>query len=84
MCLASSKKVANSELELGHPVVAILLTALCFYYAGLTAAQFQETLKHLSRLDDPSHEWLAIASQLPPTLQSWSAVNVEDDSQYVD
>jgi len=41
-------------------------------------------LKHLLRLDDPSHQWLAVATQLPPTLQSWSAVNVEDDSQYVD
>jgi len=85
-----AKGVPSSRAEFGHPDVAIVLTCLAFYYAGLTLAQFLQGLQHLLQSDDPAaryERWVASRgggadnSLLPQALRQWNAINVEDAGQ---
>jgi len=79
-----AKGVPSERAEWGHPDVAIIFTCLSFYYQGLSLAQFQQSLEHVSKTDDPSNEfnrWTSSAEELPPVLQDWTAIRKEDTKQ---
>lgn len=74
----------SAPLLILYDSVAILLTALSFYYSGLTSAQIQETLKQLLRADDPSLDYstiLQLSTGVPASLSTWTNINVDDDGQ---
>ena len=79
-----AKGVPAPSAEFGHPDVAVALTCLSYYYAGLSDPQIRKALELLQKSDDPSHEyslWIKRCSELPNHLRSWHAVNLEDDQQ---
>ena len=79
-----AKDVPAPSAEFGHPDVAIALTCLSYYYAGLSNVQIRQCFELLSKADDPSLEygaWIKRCSNLPSHLRDWSAVNLEDDQQ---
>ncbi|KAK4141681.1 uncharacterized protein C8A04DRAFT_13829 [Dichotomopilus funicola] len=84
-----AKGVPSSHAEFGHPDVAIVLTCLAFYYAGLTLAQFLQGLQHVLESDDPAaryERWMASCggaddSLLPRALRRWNVINVDDAGQ---
>ena len=79
-----AKGVPAPSAEFGHPDVAIALTCLSYYYAGLSPVQIRQCFELLSKADDPSLEyrsWIGRCSTLPSYLRDWSAVNLEDKQQ---
>ena len=79
-----AKGVPAPSAEFGHPDVAIALTCLSYYYAGLSQVQIRQCFELLSKADDPSLEyrsWISRCSTLPSYLRDWSAVNLEDEQQ---
>ena len=79
-----AKGVPAPSAEFGHPDVAIALTCLSYYYAGLSHVQIRQCFELLSKADDPSLEyrsWISRCSTLPSYLRDWSAVNLEDAQQ---
>jgi hypothetical protein len=79
-----AKGVPSEQSEFGHPDVAILLTCLAFYYAGLDVSQFQESLQRVLKSDDPAIEyenWTQGADSLPESLRHWNVVNGDDQGQ---
>ena len=79
-----AKGVPAPSAEFGHPDVAVALTCLSYYYAGLSNPQIRKAFELLQKSDDPSHEyslWIKRCSELPSHLRSWHAVNLEDDQQ---
>jgi len=82
-----AKGVPAPSAEFGHPDVSVALTCMSYYYTGLSDAQIRRTLEMLQRSDDPSVEyasWIKKCEFLPSHLQSWTAVNLEDDRQCYD
>ena len=82
-----AKGVPAPNAEFGHPDVAVALTCLSYYYAGLSGDQTRKAISFLERADDPSSEYLSWIQKHPnsstPPLH-WTAVNLEDDSQFQD
>ena len=79
-----AKGVPAPSAEFGHPDVAVALTCLSYYYAGLTNDQIRHAFEHLARADDPSREYAAWiqSSEITPGLPlTWAAVNLENDLQ---
>ena len=79
-----AKDVPAPSAEFGHPDVAIALTCLSYYYAGLSRVQIRQCFELLSKADDPTLEygaWISRCSDLPSYLRDWSAVNLEDEQQ---
>jgi len=80
-----AKGKPSEEAEYGHPDVAILLTCLSFYYAGLTVEQFVEGLDNiLHHSEDPAaqyEQWVSTCSTLPKPLRHWNVVNTDDKGQ---
>lgn len=79
-----AKSVPSEQSEFGHPDVAILLTCLAFYYAGLDASQFQESLQRVLKSDDPAIEyenWTQGLGSLPESLRHWNVMNADDQGQ---
>lgn len=79
-----AKGVPAATAEFGHPDVAIALTCLSYYYAGLTDAQLQTCLEIGQKADDPSAEyrtWTEADPSFPVHLSHWDAVNLEDHQQ---
>ncbi|KAI0393574.1 hypothetical protein F5Y17DRAFT_466837 [Xylariaceae sp. FL0594] len=80
-----AKGKPSEEAEYGHPDVAIILTCLSFYYAGLTVEQFVEGLDHiLHHSEDPAaqyEQWISTCSTLPDSLRHWNVVNTDDKGQ---
>ena len=82
--LYRAKGVPASNAEFGHPDVSIALTCLTYYYSGLTDPQIRKCFELLQKSDDPSQEystWTSRCTQMPESLRTWGAVNLEDDSQ---
>lgn len=80
----TAKGKPSEQAEFGHPDVAILLTCLSFYFAGLAVSQFQKVLKYVLKSDDPALEydrWVRSADSVPDSLRSWAAINVDDELQ---
>lgn len=79
-----AKGVPSDQAEFGHPDVAILLTCLSFYYSGLEEIQFEKTLRHVLKSDDPALDydrWVQEAKTLPDSVRTWAAINVDDEIQ---
>ncbi|OTA08196.1 hypothetical protein A9Z42_0091570 [Trichoderma parareesei] len=79
----SAKGVPSDLSEYGHPDVAIVLTCLSFYYAGLSYEQLRQGLQRVLTSEDAALEyerWIS-ESTLPLALQSWNLINVEDEIQ---
>ncbi|EGR48358.1 uncharacterized protein TRIREDRAFT_62633 [Trichoderma reesei QM6a] len=79
----AAKGVPSELSEYGHPDVAILLTCLSFYSTGLTFGQFREGLKRILTSEDAALEyerWIS-ESNLPPALESWNLINLDDELQ---
>ncbi|KAL1647080.1 hypothetical protein SLS58_002850 [Diplodia intermedia] len=79
-----AKGVPSDQAEWGHPDVAIVLTCLSFYFAGLSVAQLRECVLHILQADDPAGEyglWAGTSTTLPRNLQEWSVLNVDDELQ---
>ncbi|KAL7927254.1 hypothetical protein ACQKWADRAFT_327147 [Trichoderma austrokoningii] len=78
-----AKGVPSELSEYGHPDVAIILTCLSFYSAGLSYEQFRQTIKHVLDSEDAAFEYekLTSGSILPPSLLHWNLINLEDESQ---
>lgn len=71
--------------EFGHPDVALSLTCLTYYYAGLTKSQLRHCFDLLYKLDDPALEysnWVRQCHQVPDTLHRLSGVNIDDPEQF--
>jgi hypothetical protein len=78
-----AKGVPSELSEYGHPDVAIILTCLSFYSAGLSYEQFLQAIKHVLDSEDAAFEYekLTSGSILPPSLLHWNFINLEDESQ---
>ncbi|TGO40912.1 hypothetical protein BHYA_0029g00210 [Botrytis hyacinthi] len=79
-----AKGVPSEQAEFGHPDVSILFTCLAFYYTGLNLSQFQQSLEHVLKSDDPAAEydrWISSSHSLPESLSHWNVINIEDRGQ---
>lgn len=79
-----SKGVPSEQAEWGHLDVAILLTCLAFYFAGLECSQLRQSLEHVLKSDDPASgydRWTQQSDNLPDSLREWNVINVEDPVQ---
>lgn len=79
-----SKGVPSEQAEWGHLDVAILLTCLAFYFAGLECDQLRQSLEHVLKSDDPASgydRWTQQSENLPDSLREWNVINVEDPVQ---
>ncbi|KAM0256937.1 hypothetical protein ACHAQJ_004638 [Trichoderma viride] len=79
----AAKGIPSELSEYGHPDVAIVLTCLSFYSAGLSYEQFRQGLKRVLTSEDAASEYEKWTSEsvLPPSLQHWNLINVDDESQ---
>ena len=79
-----NKGIPCDQVEFGHPDVSIILTCLSFYYSGLNLAQLRQNLGRLLKSDEPATEfelWIQSVGPFPESLRSWSALNMEDETQ---
>ncbi|KAH8745119.1 hypothetical protein F5883DRAFT_703262 [Diaporthe sp. PMI_573] len=79
-----AKGVPSESSEFGHPDVAIIFTTLSFYYAGLTLAQFRQSLSSVLKADDAASaydRWTHGCDTLPAGLRHWNVINCDDDGQ---
>ena len=79
-----AKGVPSESSEFGHPDVAIIFTTLSFYYAGLTLAQFRQSLSSVLKADDAAaayDRWTHGCDTLPAGLRHWNVINCDDDGQ---
>lgn len=77
--------VPSLRAEFGHPDVALVLTCLSYYYAGLTSTQLRQCFELLYKLDNPPLEyasWARQGHQIPDSLQRLSGVNPDDAQQF--
>lgn len=80
-----AKGVPSEQSEFGHPDVALLLTCLSFYYAGLTPTQFREGLRHVLGSADPAADydsWTQGSNGLLEHLSHWNAINIDHQQQF--
>lgn len=73
------------QAEFGHPDVALTLTCLAYYYAGLTIPQLHQCFDLLYKLDNPAQEyslWVQRGHDIPENLQRLSGVNIDDREQF--
>ncbi|KAJ2898169.1 hypothetical protein MKZ38_004135 [Zalerion maritima] len=80
-----AKGVPSDMSEWGHPDVAILFTALSFYYSGLAKSQLRQALEHVLKSDDPAStydSWVQSAEfEFPGSLMDWNSINLDDTFQ---
>lgn len=79
-----AKGVPSESSEFGHPDVAIILTTLSFYYAGLSPAQFRQSLSSVLKADDAASaydRWIHGCDTLPAGLRHWNVINCDDEGQ---
>ncbi|KAI3400394.1 hypothetical protein diail_3411 [Diaporthe ilicicola] len=79
-----AKGVPHESSEFGHPDVAIILTTLSFYYAGLTLPQFRQSLSSVLKADDAAaayDRWTHGCDTLPAALRHWNVINCDDAGQ---
>lgn len=75
----------SSRAEFGHPDVALVLTCLAYYYAGLTIPQLRLCFNLLYKLDNPTLEyelWVQRGHDVPSSLQQLSGVNLDNAEQF--
>ncbi|KAH9904538.1 hypothetical protein F4778DRAFT_66392 [Xylariomycetidae sp. FL2044] len=78
-----AKGIPSEQSEFGHVDVAILLTALAFYYKGLSIAQIRQALEGVLKSDDPASEYdkWTEDEEFPDYLRDWHSINVDDEQQ---
>lgn len=79
-----AKDCPSLRAEFSHPDVAITLTCLSYYYAGLNDSQLKHCFAILMKSDNPTVEYEAWASEddnLPETLRQLSGINLVDNHQ---
>ncbi|KAI0895087.1 hypothetical protein F4806DRAFT_90268 [Annulohypoxylon nitens] len=78
-----AKGVPSDQSEFGHVDVAILLTALAFYYSGINLSQTRQALEAVLKSDDPASEYdkWTEDEDFPDYLRDWHSINVDDSQQ---
>ncbi|KAI2471129.1 hypothetical protein F4781DRAFT_143131 [Annulohypoxylon bovei var. microspora] len=78
-----AKGVPSDQSEFGHVDVAILLTALAFYYCGISISQTRQALEVVLKSDDPASEYdkWTEDEDFPDYLRDWHSINVDDSQQ---
>ncbi|KAI1469407.1 uncharacterized protein F4812DRAFT_328213 [Daldinia caldariorum] len=78
-----AKGVPSEQSEFGHVDVAILLTALAFYYRGIHPLQARQALEAVLKSDDPASEYdkWTEDENFPDYLRDWHSINVDDSQQ---
>ena len=77
-----AKGVPAPNAEFGHPDVAIALTCLSYYYAGLGNPEIRKAFEHLGKQDDPSLQYAQWIKDHDPSYEpplSFQAINLEDE-----
>ncbi|KAI1771547.1 hypothetical protein F4818DRAFT_454673 [Hypoxylon cercidicola] len=78
-----AKGVPSEQSEFGHADVAILLTALAFYYRGIDKSQTRQALEAVLKSDDPTSvydKWVE-DEDFPDYLRDWHSINIDDSQQ---
>ncbi|KAJ7574857.1 hypothetical protein C8J56DRAFT_462654 [Mycena floridula] len=81
-----AKDLPSPRAEFGHPDVAIGLTCLSYYYAGLTNEQLGVCFHLLWKHDNPALEyegWVRHNTTLPVQYRQLSGINTADQEQFV-
>ncbi|KAG0694113.1 hypothetical protein DFH29DRAFT_1035335, partial [Suillus ampliporus] len=79
-----AKDVPSLRAEFGHPDVAVTLTCLSYYYAGLTHEQLMLCFELLLKQDNPAIEyesWVHGLQSVPESLRYLSGINTESAEQ---
>ena len=82
-----AKDVAADCTEFGHPDVALVLTQLSYYYAGLNDEQLTQCFDRLHVTeDDPSavyDRWILYEEEndIPTSIKHWEGVKLKDYQQ---
>ncbi|KAG1725810.1 uncharacterized protein EDB91DRAFT_1061951 [Suillus paluster] len=82
-----AKDMPSLRAEFGYPEVAIALTCLSYYYAGLTLEQLMLCFELLLKQDNPALEyesWVHGLESVPESLQHLSGINTESTEQLPD
>ncbi|KAG2078525.1 hypothetical protein BDR04DRAFT_1086936 [Suillus decipiens] len=82
-----AKDMPSLRAEFGHPDVAITLTCMSYYYAGLTLQQLMLCFELLLKQDNPALEyesWVLGLESVPESLQRLSGINTESADQLSD
>ncbi|KAG0697966.1 hypothetical protein DFH29DRAFT_1082058 [Suillus ampliporus] len=82
-----AKDMPSLRAEFGHPDVAVTLTCLSYYYAGLTHEQLMLCFELLLKQDNPALEyesWVHGLQSVPESLRHLSGINTESAEQLLD
>ncbi|KAG1740597.1 hypothetical protein EDB19DRAFT_1828418 [Suillus lakei] len=82
-----AKDMPSLRAEFGHPDVAVTLTCLSYYYAGLTLQQLMLCFELLLKQDNPVLEyesWVHGLQSVPENLRHISGINTESAEQLRD
>ncbi|KAG1750383.1 uncharacterized protein EDB91DRAFT_1046110 [Suillus paluster] len=82
-----AKDMPSLRAEFGHPDVAVTLTCLSYYYAGLTLQQLMVCFELLLKQDNPALEyesWVFGLQSVPDHLRRLSGINTESAEQLPD
>jgi hypothetical protein len=82
-----AKDCPTSRSEYSHPDVVITLTAISYYYAGLSDEELFVCFQHMLKSDQaPAEysEWVQSAPTIPQAFRELIGVNVKDEHQCVE
>ncbi|KAG2137491.1 hypothetical protein DEU56DRAFT_946063 [Suillus clintonianus] len=82
-----AKDMPSLRAEFGHPDVAVTLTCLSYYYAGLTLQQLMLCFELLLKQDNPTLEyesWVLGLQSVPESLRRLSGINTKSPEQLRD
>ncbi|KAG0697961.1 hypothetical protein DFH29DRAFT_810975 [Suillus ampliporus] len=82
-----AKDMPSLRAEFGHPDIAVTLTCLSYYYAGLTLQQLMLCFELLLKQDNPAIEyesWVHGLQSVPESLRHISGINTESAEQLPD
>ncbi|KAG1837163.1 hypothetical protein DFJ58DRAFT_863227 [Suillus subalutaceus] len=82
-----AKDMPSLRAEFGHPDVAVTLTCMSYYYAGLTLQQLMLCFELLLKQDNPALEyesWVLGLQSVPESLRHLSGINTESADQLSD
>ncbi|KAG1750324.1 uncharacterized protein EDB91DRAFT_1234945 [Suillus paluster] len=82
-----AKDMPSLRAEFGHPDIAVTLTCLSYYYAGLTLQQLMLCFELLLKQDNPALEyesWVLGLQSVPESLRHLSGINTESAEQLRD
>ncbi|KAG1810865.1 uncharacterized protein BJ212DRAFT_1484001 [Suillus subaureus] len=82
-----AKDMPSLRAEFGHPDVAVTLTCMSYYYAGLTPQQLILCFELLLKQDNPALEyesWVLGLQSVPESLRNLRGINTESADQLSD